>query len=387
MNTINFSTRSEIKFNRSNTKVDGIHILGLDMGYSGPKCYHENGNFVFPNFCKKITGELFGNLGRNDIVYENLDTGDMYCVGDMAVKSLSDDTVVAEDAIFGRNHYLHADFKVVFEAALGVALWDVDTDGSDVFLQTGLPPAYMKKDEQYLRMVVEGEHNFKLTIARETKELHINLRKNMIDVMSQPMGSFNSLLFKDDGSYAPRAAELMKSNLLLFDNGFRTLDTFFIKANQLESKDSNNTLGMHRVFDETRKMISEELGAEIGIIAMQNILKTGVVRVNDLATFSSREYEIADYLEAANKKVCAEAIESIKDYIFDIKFLIMTGGTSDAWLDMFKEKLSFAPVEILTGKENSNLPLIYQNARGYYMYRLHKLQQELKLNNEKHHQT
>ena len=378
MNTINFSTRSEIKFNRSNTKVDGIHILGLDMGYSGPKCYHENGNFVFPNFCKKITGELFGNLGRNDIVYENLDTGDMYCVGDMAVKSLSDDTVVAEDAIFGRNHYLHADFKVVFEAALGVALWDVDTDGSDVFLQTGLPPAYMKKDEQYLRMVVEGEHNFKLTIARETKEFHINLRKNMIDVMSQPMGSFNSLLFKDDGSYAPRAAELMKSNLLLFDNGFRTLDTFFIKANQLESKDSNNTLGMHRVFDETRKMISDELGAEIGIIAMQNILKTGVVRVNDLATFSSREYEIADYLEAANKKVCAEAIESIKDYIFDIKFLIMTGGTSDAWLDMFKEKLSFAPVEILTGKENSNLPLIYQNARGYYMYRLHKLQQELK---------
>ena len=348
------------------------------MGYSGPKCYHENGNFVFPNFCKKITGELFGNLGRNDIVYENLDTGDMYCVGDMAVKSLSDDTVVAEDAIFGRNHYLHADFKVVFETALGVALWDVDTDGSDVFLQTGLPPAYMKKDEQYLRMVVEGEHNFKLTIARETKEFHINLRKNMIDVMSQPMGSFNSLLFKDDGSYAPRAAELMKSNLLLFDNGFRTLDTFFIKANQLESKDSNNTLGMHRVFDETRKMISDELGAEIGIIAMQNILKTGVVRVNDLATFSSREYEIADYLEAANKKVCAEAIESIKDYIFDIKFLIMTGGTSDAWLDMFKEKLSFAPVEILTGKENSNLPLIYQNARGYYMYRLHKLQQELK---------
>ena len=200
----------------------------------------------------------------------------------------------------------------------------------------------------------------------------------MIDVMSQPMGSFNSLLFKDDGSYAPRAAELMKSNLLLFDNGFRTLDTFFIKANQLESKDSNNTLGMHRVFDETRKIISDELGAEIGIIAMQNILKTGVVRVNDLATFSSREYEIADYLEAANKKVCAEAIESIKDYIFDIKFLIMTGGTSDAWLDMFKEKLSFAPVEILTGKENSNLPLIYQNARGYYMYRLHKLQQELK---------
>ena len=177
MNTINFSTRSEIKFNRNNTKVDGIHIIGLDMGYSGPKCYHENGNFVFPNFCKKITGELFGNLGRNDMVYEDLNTGDKYCVGDMAVKSLTDDTVVAEDVIFGRNHYLHSDFRIVFETSLGIALWDVKTDGSDVFIQTGLPPAYLLSDEKYLRMVVEGEHNFKLTIARETKEFHITIKR------------------------------------------------------------------------------------------------------------------------------------------------------------------------------------------------------------------
>ena len=170
----------------------------------------------------------------------------------------------------------------------------------------------------------------------------------------------------------------MKSNLLLFDNGFKTLDTFFIKAYQLESKDSNGDLGMHRIFEEVRKALRDELGVDVGIIAMQNVLKSGVVKVNDRATLTSREYEIAEYLEKANKKVCAEALESIKDYIFDIKFLIMTGGTSDAWLDMFKEKLAFTSVEILTGKENSNLPLIYQNARGYYLYRLHKAQMERK---------
>lgn len=371
MNTVNFSTRSEIK-TRSHEKVPGVHIIGLDMGYSGPKCYHENGNFVFPNFCKKITGDLFGNLGKNDIVYENIETGEKYCVGEMAIKSLTDDTVVAEDALFGRNHYLHPDFKVVFEASLGLALWDIATDGADVFLQTGLPPAYMLKDETYLRMVVEGNHHFKLTVANLAKTFDITINKDMVDVMSQPMGTFNSLLFEDNGAYTHRAAELMRSNLLLFDNGFRTLDTFFVKANQLESKDSNNNLGMHRIFEEVRKELREELGTDVGIIAMQNVLKTGTVKVNDLATLSTREYSIEKYLERANEKVCKEAIDSIKDYIFDIKFLIMTGGTSDAWLNMFKEKLAAAEVEILTGKENSNLPLIYQNARGYYLNALHK---------------
>lgn len=376
MNTVKYSTRSEIKV-RDHAKIDGVHIIGLDMGYSGPKCYHENGNFVFPNYCKKITGDLFGELGRNDIVYENIDTGDRYCVGEMAVKSLTDDSVVAEDALFGRNHYLHADYKIVFETALGIALWNVDTDGSDVFLQTGLPPAYLDKDDKYLRMVAEGNHHFKLTVSGETKEFNITLKKDMIDIMSQPMGTFNSLLFTDEGKYAPRAAELMRSDLLLFDSGFRTLDTFFVCAKQLENKDSDSNLGMHRILSETKKlMIEDDIQVDIGIVAMQNVLKSGTVKINDMINFTQREYQVDKYLEAATKKVGEEALQSIKDYIFDIKFLIMTGGTSEPWLEMFKERLSFTPVEILTGKENSNLPLIYQNARGYYFNALHKISRQ-----------
>lgn len=371
MNTVNFSTRSEIKL-KEHASIKNKHIIGLDMGYSGPKCYHAKGNFVFPNYCKKITGDIFGNLGKNDIIYEDITTNERYCVGEMAIKSLTDDAIVHEDALFGRNHYLQKDYKVIFETALGIALWNETTDGSDVFLQMGLPPAYMLKDEPYLRQVVEGEHKFKLTLLSEEKTFDIALNKESIDIMSQPMGTFNSLLFDDAGAFTPKAKELMRSNLLLFDCGFRTLDTFFVKANQLESKDSNNSLGMYRILSEVRNDLKEQLSVDIGIIAMQNALKTGVVRVNDLTTFSTKEYDIYPFLEKASKKVCAEAIESLKDYIFDIRFLIMTGGTSEAWLDMFKDKLKNAPIEILTGKESSNLPLIYQNARGYYFNALYK---------------
>jgi plasmid segregation protein ParM len=358
--------------------INGLHIIGLDMGYSGPKCYHEKGNFVFPNYCKRITGELFGELNRTDMVYENLNTHDKYAVGMMALKSLNDDDVVSEDALYGRNHYLHPDFKVTFETSLGIALWTTETDGHDVFLQTGLPPAYMVKDEPYLRSVVEGEHHFRLTIGSETKDFHITLDKSRVDIMSQPMGTLTSLLFDDNARPTAHAVSLMKSNLMVFDCGFGTLDTFFIRANQLESKNTNPNLGMKRILTETRDLIEQDLNVSMSIPAMQKVLKDRAVKVNDLMTLQTKEYPINDYLDQANKKVCNEALESIKDYIFNIKYLIMTGGTSEAWIDEFRKRLATTNVEVLSGKTGSNLPTIYANARGYYYSRLRILNSKRK---------
>ena len=371
-----FSTRNEIITRSADKKrpsANGLHIIGLDMGYSGPKCFHEYGNFVFPNYCRKITGEIFGELSKTDIIYENLNTHERYAVGSMALASLNTDDVVSEDALYGRNHYLHPDFKVVFETSLGIALWNTQTDGSDVFLQTGLPPAYLTTDAPYLRSVAEGNHKFRLIVGREIREFDITLLKAHVDVMSQPMGTMSSLLFDDAGNYTPYAMPLLKSNALVFDGGFGTLDTFFIRANQLESKNTNPDLGMRRVLDETRRLIEQDLNVSITIPAMQKVLREGSIRVNDMITLQSKVYPIDDYLEQANKKVCNEAIEYIRDYIFNIKYLIMTGGTSDAWIGEFKNRLSTTDVEILSGKTGSGLPTIYANARGYYYSRLKNL--------------
>ena len=113
------------------------------------------------------------------------------------------------------------------------------------------------------------------------------------------------------------------------------------------------------------------LGTTVSIPAMQTCLRTGKIKVNDYVNMSVKEYEIDEYLKKANEKVCAEAFESIKDQVFEIRYLIMTGGTGAAWCDYFKEKLKMIPsLEVISGNRNSNLPMIYANARGYYMYRL-----------------
>ena len=55
----------------------------------------------------------------------------------------------------------------------------------------------------------------------------------------------------------------------------------------------------------------------------------------------------------------------------DYKYIIVSGGTGEAWYEMIKDALSkMNNLEILPGNLNSpDLPFIYANVRGYYLYR------------------
>lgn len=372
MDTKVFSTKSERKV-RNNPSVPGVHILGLDMGYSGIKCFHETGNFVFPNFCKKIVGPIFGELNKHDMVYEDLETSMLYFVGEKAIKGLDQDDPVS-NAMFDRTHYLSESFIIAFETALGMSFWDTETDGSNVFLQTGLPPEYLKRDTMYLHKVMDGRHKFALTIGNERKEFDITLRADQIDVMSQPMGTYYSVVINDEGKIMPNIKEYSGSRFMVFDGGFGTLDKFLIENNNLVDTETSTNLGMKRVFEETIKLIQKNTGADVSIAAMQNVLKTGKVRAIDYDTLDVTDYEMSAYLEKANEMVREEAFETIKRHAPKLRYLIMTGGTGTAWYDYFKQKLANIPnLEVMLGNANSNLPAIYANARGYYMFRLNQL--------------
>lgn len=378
MDTKVFATRAE-KRCKDNPHIAGVHILGLDMGYSSPKCVYEGGNFMFPNFCQKITGELFGKLSKSDLIYEDIETGEKYCVGDMATKSISEDTLVAEDSLYGRNHYLHPNFIINLRTALGLALWNVETDGHDVFIQTGLPPAYMLQDEVYLRNAIERTHQFRLTSGDETKTFNLTFTKENVDVMYQPMGTFYSTVFDNNGNPTPAMAEYMNSNIMVFDGGFGTLDKFVVYEKELKNKSSDENLGMKRVLEEARELIRKDFGTDISIPAMQTCLKTGKIQVNDMVNLTTRTYAIDTYIEKANEIVREEAFESIKNYVFKIKYLIMSGGTGAAWYNYFKERLkNVESLQVIQGNTNSSLPMVYSNARGYYMYRLMQFKMQRK---------
>lgn len=376
MDTKAFSTRTERR-TKDNPHLDGVHIIGLDMGYSGPKCVHEKGNFVFPNFCKELEGDIFQELSKNDLIYEDITTGKRYIVGEMATKSLSQDTVVPEDILYSQNHYLHPDFLITFRTALGLALWDTPTDGHDVFLQTGLPPEYMLQGESYLRTVVEQRHVFTLQAGNEKKTFDITLKHNQVDIMYQPMGTFYSVVFDTFGNLTKEIRDYMSSDVLIFDGGFKTLDEFMVQGKQLQLKKSNGNLGMKRVLEEARNQIQNDWQTYISIPAMQNCLRTGTFQVKDIIMMKNDSYSIEPYLENANQLVREMAFDSIKEHAFKVKFLVMTGGTGAAWYDYFKDRLKgLSSLKVISGGANSSLPVVYSNARGYYFYRLQQLREQ-----------
>lgn len=371
METKSFATRAEWK-KADNPKKEGKHIIGLDLGYSGAKGFYENGYFCIPNFSAPITEDLFGSLHDGDIVYENLKTKKKYFVGKAAIESLESGSVVDESAMLDRNHYLSAEYLVLVHTSIGMALWDTKTDGTDVVIQTGLPPAYLREDEPLIRSVLEGEHIYKLTIGNESRRFHYTLRHDNVDVMRQPMGTYYSVVFGPDGKPTQRLGQFMKSNIIIFDGGFGTLDKFIIKNRGRQSvSDTEPQLGMKRVFSEARDMIEKDFNVSISIPAMQNCLETGMFQKIDRIALKTNEYPVNKYIEQANEMVREEAFDYIKNDLASAQFLIMSGGTGAAWYDYFCERTKFLKnLQVLEGNYGSGLLGIYSNARGYYMAQL-----------------
>ena len=134
---------------------------------------------------------------------------------------------------------------------------------------------------------------------------------------------------------------------------------------------------MKRVLHETSRLIRDSFNVEVPVPAMQQCLETGKVRYINKKKFESKEYSFDKLLETASRAVCNEAILQMADSL-DIgayDYLIVTGGTGEAWYGQIKDILKgYADtLEIIPGNRNDDLSFIYANVRGYYLYRYNKL--------------
>lgn len=381
MDTRSYATRSEW-VRRDNPKKDGKHIIGLDMGYSAAKGFYEGGYFCIPNFTTQVTGEIFGEPRHDDILYEDLETHKKYYVGRAAIESLDQESVMDENSLLGRDHYLSPGFKIVARAAMGLALWDTNTDGRDVIIQTGLPPAFLTEDEEYIRYAFEGEHIYKLSYGTETKRFHFTIRHENVDVMKQPMGTFYSVAFNGEGKMTPTGASLFRADTVIFDGGFGTLDKFILMNGGRQSvSDTNPQLGMKRVLEEARNMIKQDTGVTISIPGMQNCLRNGTFEKIDHIRFEVKEFPIQKYIERADEMVMREAMDYIKNDVIKARYLIMSGGTGAAWFDKFAQwvgKGMGGRCMVLRGNAGTDISNVYANARGYYMAKLSQLREHTK---------
>ena len=381
IHTENFKTKTMLLERDNHTR--SRWNIGLDIGYSAVKGFSPNTVFCFPAFAKRVPEQYLSVARAKDsaIQYKDLDTGEIWNVGESAQEMSG--TNDNELAVYGRVRYFNKMFKVISEVGIGIGMLENKygkIGNASPFVQTGLPPEYRISDESDLKEALAGKHHFAIKIGeQEWKEFNFELPIENIDVIDQPMGTLFSISTLNNGRTSVDAAKYFNSNILIADAGFGTLDVYNINKGRVATRpETIDNLGMKQVFKETIHEIFEKYKKEITVSEMQKLLQTGKFRqiLKQGNKRISKEIDFADILERNNEKVCTDMLTHIcsaYNNLIDHDYLVITGGTCNAWSNIIRDYFSgMETLKVISGAQNDNLSAVFANARGYYMYALNK---------------
>lgn len=371
MNTRNFRTKQEFK-NISNPKGKDF-IIGLDVGYSSVKVFYENGYFCFPSYIKKMT-DMMDLPDDKDILYRDDETNEIYMVGYVAQNMVeSTDTNDSMGELAVRKIYNHKHYKIKCNVAIALATM-FKNDDRKIIIQTGLPASYVGGDEPLIKKAISKPASFSIKKGKgKWKKFNTVIDEKNIFVMPQPAGSLYSTIIQNDGKYTNNAKQFLSSNVLIMDIGFGTIDFFGMKNRANVCKETSDEVGMRAVMSTLSEDILNEYGEDIRITALQKNLESGTVTCIDEDEMSDEEKPLEPLLEKANASIFKKAMEKAKnvtDAFRGYKYVIVAGGTGEAWFLDIKEWLSKRrTIKVLPSNLNDHLPFIYSNVRGYYMFR------------------
>ena len=56
--------------------------------------------------------------------------------------------------------------------------------------------------------------------------------------------------------------------------------------------------------------------------------------------------------------------------MWNVDFLLVTGGTGSAWLEMLRDRYKgMSTLSVISANQNEKISSVYSNVRGYYIYR------------------
>ncbi len=356
--------------------------IGLDMGYSAVKGMSQNSYWCFPALAIKIPSDRIELRApySTDIKYR--DKTGTWAVGDMAFGEATSGEVIISDSELNRERFYSQSFHV--QAAVGIALGlrvnsFGNPNGKEIVIQTGLPPKYKSfETEDSLRDGIEGNYDFELKIGKaDWKKFNFNIKRENIYIMPQPLGSLVSISVLKNGEKSPNAPTYFGSDLIVVDPGYGTVDTFLIHngVNREESNETFNNLGMSEVFKRTCRTISDKYRRTTTTHELEARLTEGNLKIVNKKEMTSQMFDFSELLYKNSRDVCKEVIEQLKatyNYFEKIDYIVVTGGTYEAWKDIFAETFSsMSSLELIPANINdTSMSNIFSNVRGYYFFRL-----------------
>jgi plasmid segregation protein ParM len=380
VNTADFCTKHEY-IPRKNGDPAGISPVALDIGYSSVKGLSKNACFMFPSYMKSTdTGKLMGDPAKEDVFYADKD-GEQ-AVGAFAASGVrEDDSEESENTLYGRGRYGSKLFLVLARVGMAYGLsgnrHGEHAGEGRTLLWTGLPPAFRKADTPLLLDALSGRHEFAVKLGEGPyTEFGFNLARNDISVLDQPMGSLFSASLAPDLSrvYLPDGRKIVDAETVVLDAGFGTIDVYFVSGREVKSFETWRELGMRAVFARLSEALFDAFGTDVPVHAMQRMLAKGQITVFDRRNRETRDIPVAGALARANAEICGKALDKLDGAYDSLRYadvLLVTGGTGEAWYPIIRERYrGMKNLRVMRASENDVLPLVYGNARGYWLHGL-----------------
>ena len=273
-------------------------------------------------------------------------------------------------------------FKVIASVGLALGLNENSfgsPKGKKIVLQTGLPPKYLIGDDKSdLIDALSGHYCFELAIGNKPwKKYEFSIERENIYIMAQPLGALVSASVSKNGKPVPTARNYYSSDVIVFDPGFGTVDSYVIHMGNVmkERCETFSNLGMHEVFERTCNDIMEQFNIQLPITEFQSRLSFGNIKIVNKKKMSSQLYDFSELLEKNCRQVCSDVIEKLKsvyNYFAKTDYIIATGGTYEAWKQIFSDTFAdMTSLELIPANINDvSMSNVFSNVRGYYFYRL-----------------
>ena len=122
-------------------------------------------------------------------------------------------------------------------------------------------------------------------------------------------------------------------------------------------------------------------GIALTVPQLQTRLDTGEIKLGEKSadsrkrTLKSRTYSFENILLENSHKVFDSVVDSLIQ-VYNIaenySYILITGGTSDAWMDYIKDAFADADtIKVVAANANDpSISNIYSNARGYFFQRM-----------------
>ncbi|MCR4922808.1 MAG: ParM/StbA family protein [Lachnospiraceae bacterium] len=333
--------------------------IAVDPGFDSVKVVINGYAFKFPKEVIDIT-----SLKENQFIGEKKDSylkvnyipGKSHLIGEYAARLLDETGKGREDLervsisdTFAT--FESADKEVLIMGAIAKALieyakqdksemlvfregedgFDLKSGAVDIYVCIALPHDAEEHEWEYISRWLKGEHKY--SIETNEGKFNFDIRTDKITHASQVLAALYGVISDDEGRMDKSDEMLSESSLpsIVIDGGYLTLGRArFTSVKIVDGGTSDQKYAMRNIYEAVAKTIREEYGRED--ITSSNIkrIMENTKTLNYSVDGKGATLDVSKLVAEESKKTCEALINELKEMynnLFDIKTLIITGGT------------------------------------------------------------